>query len=83
MKRKNIDVTPEYFVEKATKDFQEQLQLYKNKLVSLVDNNLDYAFLRELIKDCNPDVEINITLKDGTKLNIRKATENKYQRPTL
>ncbi len=73
----------DFFVEKMTKDFQDQLNNYKKKLQSLVDHNLDYEFLRELIKECNPNLEINITLNDGTKLNIKTKESNEYRRPTL
>lgn len=74
---------PQYFIEKATRDFNDQLTNYKKKLSSLVSNNLDYAFLRELIRDVNSDVEINITLKDGTKINIRETEPDRYRRPTI
>lgn len=73
----------DFFVERMTKDFQDQLNNYKKKLLSLVANNLDYEFLRELIKECNPNLEINITLNDGTKLNIKTKESNEYRRPTL
>lgn len=54
-------------------EFKKRLQVEEAQRRKLVDRNLDYAYLEELIKRCdnNRDLIIEVTLKDGTFLKIK------------
>lgn len=54
-------------------EFKKRLQVEEAQRRKLVDRNLDYAYLEELIKRCenNRDLVMEVTLKDGTFLRIK------------
>lgn len=54
-------------------EFKKRLQVEESQRRKLVDKNLDYAYLEQLIKRCenNRDLIIEVTLKDGTFLKIK------------
>lgn len=59
----------------------EEMDAYNKKMASLVSKDLDFAFLQELIKQVDNKVKIDVTLKDGTKIEIRQdKDDNTYRR---
>lgn len=59
----------------------EEMDAYNKKMASLVSKDLDFAFLEELIKQVDNKVKIDVTLKDGTKIEIRQdKDDNTYRR---
>lgn len=59
----------------------EEMDAYNKKMASLVSRDLDFAFLEELIKQVDNKVKIDVTLKDGTKIEIRQdKDDNVYRR---
>ena len=59
----------------------EEMDAYNKKMASLVSKELDFAFLEELIKQVDNKVKIDVTLKDGTKIEIRQdKDDNIYRR---
>lgn len=59
----------------------EEMDAYNKKMASLVSKDLDFAFLEELIKQVDNKVKIDVTLKDGTKIEIRQdKDDNIYRR---
>ena len=59
----------------------EEMDAYNKKMASLVSRDLDFAFLEELIKQVDNKVKIDVTLKDGTKIEIRQdKDDNIYRR---
>lgn len=59
----------------------EEMDAYNKKMASLVSKDLDFAFLQELIKQVDNKVKIDVTLKDGTKIEIRQdKDDNAYRR---
>lgn len=59
----------------------EEMDAYNKKMASLVSKDLDFAFLQELIKQVDNKVKIDVTLKDGTKIEIRQdKDDNIYRR---
>jgi hypothetical protein len=59
----------------------EEMEAYNKKMASLVSKDLDFAFLEELIKQVDNKVKIDVTLKDGTKIEIRQdKDDNTYRR---
>lgn len=58
-----------------------EMDAYNKKMASLVSKDLDFAFLEELIKQVDNKVKIDVTLKDGTKIEIRQdKDDNTYRR---
>lgn len=55
----------------------EKLTDELNKQNLLIENSLDYKYLLKLVRlvDCNKDLEINITTKDGANISIRNKPE--------
>ena len=79
-------------VKKLPPELQElmakKIDIVTNSLVDelakqslLVDNSLDWKYLLKLIRlvDINRDIEIDITTKDGCKINIRNKPEDYKQ----
>lgn len=59
----------------------EEMDAYNKKMASLVSRDLDFAFLEELIKQVDNKVKIDVTLKDGTKIEVRQdKDDNTYRR---
>lgn len=59
----------------------EEMDAYNKKMASLVSKDLDFAFLEELIKQVDNKVKIDVTLKDGTKIEVRQdKDDNTYRR---
>lgn len=59
----------------------EEIDAYNKKMASLVSKDLDFAFLEELVKQVDNKVKIDVTLKDGTKIEIRQdKDDNTYRR---
>jgi hypothetical protein len=65
---------------KLEEEAKKSAELYKKNLDALVAHNLNYAFLQQLINAVKDKVLIEVTLKDGTKLTIRKENKNDYQK---
>lgn len=73
---------------KLSPEVQKKLDEYTNKLLEeqlkmekLISHDMDFNFLKELIDRVeNKDIVIDIKLKDGTTLHIRK--EKKENIPT-
>lgn len=73
---------------KLSPEVQKKLDEYTNKLLEeqlkmekLISHDMDFNFLKELIDRVeNKDIVIDIKLKDGTTLHIRK--EKKESIPT-
>lgn len=65
---------------KLEEEAKKSAELYKKNLDALVAHNLNYAFLQQLINAVKDKVIIEVTLKDGTKLTIRKENKNDYQK---
>lgn len=58
----------------------EEMDAYNKKMASLVSRDLDFAFLEELIKQVDNKVKIDVTLKDGTKIEIRQDKDDSIYR---
>lgn len=60
-------------ISRKVAEFRKRLQIEEAQRRKLVDKNLDYAYLEELIKRCenNRDLIMEVTLKDGTFLRIK------------
>lgn len=62
-------------------EFKKQLVAEKKAKEQLLNSNMDFNFFENLIKKSNenPNLKIEITLKDGTRIFMRTYEE---QRPT-
>lgn len=58
----------------------EEMDAYNKKMASLVSKDLDFAFLEELIKQVDNKVKIDVTLKDGTKIEVRQDKDDSTYR---
>lgn len=75
--------------EKSNNEYRKKLEeeakmsadLYKKNLDALVAHELNYAFLQQLVNTAKDEKTlIEVTLKDGTKLTIRKENKNDYRK---
>lgn len=60
-------------------EYEKKVEDYQNKISSLCDKNLDYIFLKQLMKEVASETGVNVTLtlKDGTVISIDKEKPKK------
>ena len=93
LERENKSLKTEYSgkiaEEKSNNEYRKKLEeeakmsadLYKKNLDALVAHELNYAFLQQLVNTAKDEKTlIEVTLKDGTKLTIRKENNNDYRK---
>lgn len=68
---------------KLLEEVQKQLLLKQQQEQNLINHSTDWGALEEYIQQCNnnPGLIINITLADGTKLEIKTVKEQKKVNP--
>lgn len=73
MNKKNRDLLNKY---------KASLKLREAKSKYLLNAHTDWAMLEEFIQDCNndPNLEVNITLGDGTKIQIKTKQKSSQNR---
>lgn len=70
--------------QKRVDEYIAKLLEEETKMKRLVSNNLDYNFLQELIDRVeNKDIVIDIKLRDGTELHIRKEKKESIPASTI
>lgn len=82
----NKKTAEEAIIEKMMKDMKSELENYRKKMKSLLSRDLDYVFLQQLINEVaekNGEVEVHITLADGTKLDVMKPKREQIKRPSF
>lgn len=64
-------------------ELEKELLLKQEQEKNLINHNTDFAMLEEFVQQCNnnPNLVINVTLADGTKLEIKTTKENKKINP--
>lgn len=80
---KNIttDENVEAYKKKLDDEAKMSAELYKKNLDAVVAHELNYAFLQQLVNASkDPGTLIEVVLKDGTKLTIRKENKNDYHK---
>lgn len=80
---KNIttDENVEAYKKKLDDEAKMSAELYKKNLDAVVAHELNYAFLQQLVNASkDPGTLIEVVLKDGTKLTIRKENKNDYRK---
>lgn len=70
-------------VNKAVKDFKKKLIEENAKKEAVINHQFDWSYLEELIQECNdnPNLIVNVTLADGTKLELKTAKEKRQVNP--
>jgi len=68
---------------KLLEEVQKQLLLKQQQEQNLINHSTDWGALEEFIQQCNnnPGLIINVTLADGTKLEIKTVKEQKKVNP--
>lgn len=67
------------FAKKCLEDYRRETETYKRSLDALLNENLNYAFLQQLINRAEPGVEMTVELASGAKLIIRRQVEKSRQ----
>jgi hypothetical protein len=93
LEKENKDLKAEYSgkiaEEKSNNEYRRKLEeeakmsaeLYKKNLDALVAHDLNYAFLQQLVNTSkDPGTLIEVELRDGTKLTIRKENKKDYRK---
>lgn len=71
------------YKKKLEEEAIESAELYKKNLDALVSKDLNYAFLQQLINASKErDTIIEVTLKDGTVLTIKRDKNNAVPKKT-
>lgn len=67
------------YIKKLVKEYEEKVEDYEAKLSALCDRNMDYMFLKQLMKEValGTGESITVTLKDGTVIRIDKELDKK------
>lgn len=60
------------YKKEVDKKAKEEVEAYKKNLDALVEKDFNYAFLQTLVNKAAKGVLIEVTLKDGNKITIRK-----------
>lgn len=68
----NANLNLKEYKKEVDKKAAEEVEAYKKNLDALVEKDFNYAFLQTLINKASKGVLIEVTLKDGNKITIRK-----------
>lgn len=71
----SADLNMAEYKKEVDKKAKEEVEAYKKNLDALVEKDLNYAFLQQLINKAAKDVLIEVKLKDGNVLEIRKEAK--------
>ena len=71
----SADLNMAEYKKEVDKKAEETVEAYKKNLDALIEKDLNYAFLQQLVNKAQKGVLIEIQLKNGNKLCIRKETE--------
>lgn len=58
---------------------KEEVEAYKKNLDALVEKDINYAFIQQLINKAQKGVLIEVKLKNGNTLTIRKEVESEQK----
>ena len=71
----NADLNIKEYKKTIDKKAKEEVEAYKKNLDALVEKDLNYTFLQQLINKAAKGVLIEVKLKDGNVLEIRKEAK--------
>ena len=72
----NADLNLKEYKKGIDEKAKEEVEAYKKNLDALIEKDFNYAFLQQLINKAQKGVLIEVTLKNGNKLVIRKELED-------
>lgn len=72
----NADLNLKEYKKEVDKKAEETVEAYRKNLDALIEKDFNYAFLQQLINKAQKGVLIEVTLKNGNKLVIRKELED-------